>query len=105
MVPFLLQLDWKPNAQFAGILIAHYRNQYAEQGIDLKILPWQAYLNQVDVLKQEGNYIVSTEDNLLIRGRASGQPVRAIATMMQYSGLGWIALKGYRYKAGQIRMV
>jgi NitT/TauT family transport system substrate-binding protein len=93
MVPFLLQLDWKPNAQFAGILIAHYLGHYAEQGIDLKILPWKPYLNQVDVLQQDGNYIVSTEDNLLIRGRASGQLVRAIATMMQYSGLGWIALK------------
>jgi ABC-type nitrate/sulfonate/bicarbonate transport system substrate-binding protein len=92
MIPISLQLDWKPNAQFAGILVAHHLNQYAEQGIDLEIRPWRPYLNQVDVLQEEGNVIVSTEDNLLIRGRAAGQPVRAIATMMQYSGLSWMTL-------------
>ncbi|MBD3885393.1 ABC transporter substrate-binding protein [Phormidium tenue FACHB-886] len=93
MVSLSLQLDWKPNAQFAGILIAHHLNRYADQGIDLDIHPWQPYLNQVDILQQDGNYLVSTEDNLLIRGRVAGQPVKAIATMMQYSGLGWMALK------------
>jgi len=93
MFPIQLQLDWKANAQFAGILMAHYLGWYTKCGIDLAIIPWQAYLNQVDVLKHNGNVIVSTEDNLLIRGHAAGQSVKAIAAMMQYSGIGWMALQ------------
>jgi ABC-type nitrate/sulfonate/bicarbonate transport system substrate-binding protein len=92
MLPIQLQLDWKPNAQFAGILVAHHFKWYEQQGIDLQIRPWEPYLNQVDVLKESGNVIISTEDNLLIRGRENGQPIKAIATMMQYSGIGWITL-------------
>lgn len=30
---------------------------------------------------------------LLIRARAAGEPVKAIGTMMQFSGIGWMALK------------
>lgn len=93
MLPIKLQLDWKPNAQFAGILVAHHFKWYEQQEIDLQIMPWVPYLNQVDTLKEEENVIISTEDNLLIRGRANGQKVKAIATMMQYSGIGWITLK------------
>jgi ABC-type nitrate/sulfonate/bicarbonate transport system substrate-binding protein len=37
--------------------------------------------------------IVSTEDNLLIRGVDRSIPIKAVGSMMQYSGLGWIALK------------
>ena len=92
MLPIKLQLDWKPNAQFAGILVAHHLKWYEAQGIDLQICPWAPYLNQVDVLKENENVIVSTEDNLLIRGRENGQAIKAIATMMQYSGIGWITL-------------
>ncbi|MEO1348927.1 MAG: ABC transporter substrate-binding protein [Cyanobacteria bacterium J06635_15] len=93
MEKFKLQLDWKPNAQFAGVLIAHHFKWYQQAGIDLDIIPWRPYLNQVEVLKSDENMLISTEDNLLIRGRASGQPIKAIATMMQYSGLGWMSLK------------
>lgn len=91
MVNLRLQLDWKPNAQFAGILIAHQLNWYREAEIDLDIIPWRPYLNQVDVLTGD-DMIISTEDNLLIRGRASGQPIKAVAAMMQYSGIGWMSL-------------
>lgn len=93
MIPLSLQLDWKPNAQFAGILLAHYQGKYRQAGIDLTILPWQSHTNPVDALRRADNMIVSTEDNLLIRARAAGEPVKAIGTMMQFSGIGWMALK------------
>lgn len=93
MTPIKLQLDWKPNAQFAGILLAHYQGLYEQAGIDLDILPWQSHTNPMDALRSEANVIVSTEDNLLIRARAAGEPVKAIGTMMQFSGIGWMVLK------------
>lgn len=93
MIDFYLQLDWLPNAQFAGILYAHYLGWYEEVGINLKIIPWEAHTNQMDMLQSNENYLVSTEDNLLIRARVDGYPVKAISTMMQYSGIGWMSLK------------
>ncbi|MFN8456866.1 MAG: ABC transporter substrate-binding protein [Anaerolineae bacterium] len=88
-----LQLDWKPNAQFAGILLAHHLGWYQEAGIDLTIIPWQSHTNPVAALGASDNVIASTEDNLLIRARAAGQAVKAIGVMMQYSAIGWMALK------------
>lgn len=93
MIDFKLQLDWLPNAQFAGILLAHSKGWYEEAGINLKIIPWEAHTNQMDMLQSNENYIVSTEDNLLIRARVDGFPVKAISTMMQHSGIGWMSLK------------
>lgn len=93
MIDFKLQLDWLPNAQFAGILNAHYLGWYEEVGINLEIIPWEAHTNQMDMLHSNENYLVSTEDNLLIRARVEGYPVKAISTMMQYSGIGWMTLK------------
>jgi ABC-type nitrate/sulfonate/bicarbonate transport system substrate-binding protein len=40
-----LQLDWKPNAQFAGILWAHQKGWYREVGIDLQIRSWQRFVD------------------------------------------------------------
>ena len=90
--PLKIQLDWLPNAQFAGILYAHYHGRYTQAGIDLTILPWEACTNPMDSLEKEENFVVSTENNLLVGARAQGKPVKAIGTMMQYSGIGWMSL-------------
>lgn len=93
MIAIKLQLDWKPNAQFAGILLAHHLGWYREAGIELEIVPWQSHTNPVAALESPENMIVSTEDNLLIRARAAGRPVKAIGVMMQFSAIGWMVLK------------
>lgn len=87
-----LQLDWLSNAQFAGILYAQSEGWYRQAGIDLTILDWTPYTNQVDALASDRTLLVSTEDNLLIRARSKGAPVKAIGVMMQFSGIGWMAL-------------
>lgn len=93
MTTLHLQLDWKPNAQFAGILWAHRQGWYEQAGLDLQIRPWQPFVDPVSALDEPENLIVSTEDNLLIRGVDRGMSIKAIGSMMQYSGLGWMALK------------
>ncbi|GAB4213468.1 MAG: ABC transporter substrate-binding protein [Synechococcales cyanobacterium] len=87
-----LQLDWKPGAQFAGLLLAHHLGWYELAGIDLRIHPWEPFLDPVSALTRSGHWVVITEDNLLLRAVDRGDPYRAIGTMMQYSGLGWITL-------------
>ena len=99
MTVIKLQLDWKPNAQFAGILLAHHLGWYARAGIELVIIPGQMSRNPVDALDNPENVIVSADDNLLIRARAAGQPVKAIAAMLQFSAFGWMALKESGIKA------
>ena len=93
MVQIKLQLDWKPNAQFAGVLYAHYHGLYKQNDIDLEIIPWNDYTDTIDVLDNEGLVVASAEDNLIIKARAKGKPIIAIGTMMQYSGIGWMSLK------------
>lgn len=92
MFSLALQLDWLPNAQFAGILYAQREGWYRQTGIDLTILPWAPYTNQVDALASDQNLVISTEDNLLIRACSQGAPIKAIGVMMQFSGIGWMAL-------------
>ena len=92
-LPIVLQLDWKPNVQFAGILWAKSHGWYDNAGIDLTIRPWRPHYNQMDALDEPGNVIVSTEDNLLIQACAAGKHVKAIGTMVQFSGIGWMALR------------
>ncbi len=92
MFPIELQLDWQPNAQFAGILYAQNEGWYRKAGIELTILNWEPHTNQVDALAGDRHIVVSTEDNLLIRARGDGAPVKAIGVMMQFSGIGWMAL-------------
>lgn len=93
MLPLTLQLDWKPNAQFAGILLAYHLGWYEQAGINLVIVPGPLPADPLDALKTSEKVIVCADDNLIIQARAAGQPVKAIAAMLQYSALGWMALK------------
>lgn len=97
MEHYRLQLDWQPNAQFAGVIVAQELGWYRDAGIDLTISPWQPHTNQMDALDHDGvdgaNILVSTEDNLHIIARAQGKPVVGLGAMIQYSGIGWMTLE------------
>lgn len=97
MEHYRLQLDWQPNAQFAGVIVAQELGWYRDAGIDLTISPWQPHTNQMDALDEDGvddaNILVSTEDNLHIIARAHGKPVVGLGAMIQYSGIGWMTLE------------
>ena len=92
-VKLRFQLDWKPNAQFAGVLLAHHWGWYARSDIDLDLLPWQPSTNPMEALESDENMLCSTEDNLHLIARAQGKSVKAIGAMMQFSGIGWMSLK------------
>ncbi len=92
MITLKLQLDWKPNAQFAGILLAHYLGRYQQAGINLVITPGPLPASPLRGLESAENVIICADDNLIIQARAAGQPVKAVAAMLQYSALGWMAL-------------
>ena len=80
-----LALDWTPNTNHTGIYVALEKGWYAQEGINLKILPYSANVSP-DVLVSSGKAdvgISSTEG--IVADAATGQPVVSIAAIIQHN--------------------
>jgi NitT/TauT family transport system substrate-binding protein len=93
LVPVTLQLDWKPNVQFAGPLLAKERGWYREAGLDVTILPIPKDEAVVSNVVSHANWIGSAESGVLLGARARGQPVRVVGTMLQGTPMCLMSLK------------
>jgi NitT/TauT family transport system substrate-binding protein len=92
--PMSFQLDWKANAQFAGVFLAHHAGDLAAAGVDLDIRPWADGVNAVmDVAEGRADFACA-EQNLIIAAQAEGAPIKAVATMFQASPYGLMAPVG-----------
>jgi ABC-type nitrate/sulfonate/bicarbonate transport system substrate-binding protein len=89
-----VQLDWLANAQFAGMLVAKEKGWYAEQGLDVTIVPVnQTTLDTVDPVVK-GRHVIGCADGMvLLRALRAGQPIAAFATTLQASPLGIVTLR------------
>lgn len=85
LAPLTMQLDWKPNVQFAGILVALDRGFYREAGIDLTLKPVDPGMQVVESVVSGTNWIGCSESGVLLGARAHGAPIKAIGTMLQGS--------------------
>ncbi len=95
-IPLTVQLDWIPNVQFAGVLVAREKGWYREAGLDVSVrqLDVQAMSSSVGPVL-EGPAAIGIADGLvLLNARADHKPVKAFATMLQASPLCILALKG-----------
>jgi ABC-type nitrate/sulfonate/bicarbonate transport system substrate-binding protein len=86
--PLAFQLDWKFNAQFAGLFMAQHAGDYAAAGLDVAIREWTDGVNVVDSVATGAADLGCAEQNLIIAAQAAGAPVRAVATMFQASPYG-----------------
>ncbi len=80
-----LALDWTPNTNHTGIYVALEKGWYADEGINLKILPYSANVSP-DVLVSSGKAdvgISATEG--IVADAAVGQPVVSIAAIIQHN--------------------
>ena len=82
-VAVTFQLDWKPTAQFAGLLLARERGWYREAGIELTLRPIPKDEGVVSNVVHHPRWIGSSESGVLLQARSSGMPIRAIGTMLQ----------------------
>lgn len=82
------QLDWKFNAQFAGLFVAQGTGLYAKAGIAPTLLPWEDNVDVVSDVAAGKVEFGCAEQNLIIAAQARGAPVRAVATMFQASPYG-----------------
>jgi NitT/TauT family transport system substrate-binding protein len=96
--PLHVQLDWKPTAQFAGILVAKQKGFYAKEGLDVTIVRGDGDTPSVELVAQHANdatgWVGITEADLLLAGCAKGLPLKAFATMMQTTPFALLTLKG-----------
>ena len=92
--PLTVQLDWIANAQFAGMLVAKQMGFYAEEGLDVTIVPVdQSTLDTVGPVVKGHNMIGCADGMVLLRARQAQQPIQAFATTLQASPLGIITLR------------
>lgn len=97
--PLTVQLDWKPTAQFAGILVAKQQGFYSAEGLDVTIRPddgtGSTSVAKVSAHANDANgWVGITEADLLLSERAKGAPVKAFATMLQTTPFALLTLEG-----------
>lgn len=97
-VPVTFQLDWKPNAQFAGILLAKDRGWYREAGIDLSVRPIPPDESVVRSVVTNRLWLGCAESGVLLPARARGEPIRVVGTMLQGSPMCLISLRPARLR-------
>lgn len=86
-----LQLRWKHQFQFAGYYVAKEYGYYREAGIEVDIIqngPAQRYNAIQRVLEGEADFGVSNSGLIVAYGQ--GEPVVALASIMQHSPATWI---------------
>ncbi|MEL6327566.1 MAG: ABC transporter substrate-binding protein [Cyanobacteria bacterium J06626_23] len=91
-MPLTMQLDWKFNVQFAGLLLADYEQMYRDRGLAVTLKPWESGMVVPDEVVANPMTLGCAEQNLILSAQAEGAPIRAIATMFQASPLGLMTL-------------
>ena len=87
----VLQLKWKHQFQFAGYYAALERGYYREAGFDVELRESSGEDTIATVLRGAADYGVATSELALRRGQ--GEPVVALATILQHSALA-LAVRG-----------
>jgi NitT/TauT family transport system substrate-binding protein len=87
-----MQLDWKFNVQFAGLLMADHLGLYQKRGLNVVIQPWKDDMVVPDEVAANPMMIGCSEQNLILDAQAKGVPLKAVATMMQASPYALMAM-------------
>lgn len=88
----VMQLDWKYNAQFAGVLLADYYNLYDKSGLEVEIRPAKPGIMVIDKVAKNPWIIGCGEQDMILNAQIAGKPIKAIATMFQNSPLGLMSM-------------
>eukprot|EP00977_Amphora_coffeiformis_P028435 scaffold35154_cov199-Amphora_coffeaeformis.AAC.1 len=91
LVDMSFQLDWRFNAQFAGIFMADYSGGLTDAGVNLTVRQWEDGVNAIQEVAEGRADFACAEQNLIIAAQAAGAPVKAVATMFQFSPYGLMA--------------
>jgi ABC-type nitrate/sulfonate/bicarbonate transport system substrate-binding protein len=86
-------LDWTPNTNHTGIYVAQQNGWYAEEGIDLQILPYSD-ANTPDTLVATGqaDFGISFTE-AVVTDRINSLPVKSVAAVLQTNTSALVTLK------------
>lgn len=88
-----IQLKWVPQAQFAGIFVAKEKGFYAEEGLDVEIIPGGPdVVIEQQVVNGAADIGVTSFDSLLVN-RDNGLPLVSVAQILQQSSYRFVASK------------
>ncbi|MEO1592265.1 MAG: ABC transporter substrate-binding protein [Cyanobacteria bacterium J06632_22] len=87
-----MQLDWKFNVQFAGLLLSDGMGLYEDAALSVELLPWESGIVVPEVVAANPQVMGCAEQNLILAAQAAGAPIKAVATMFQASPLALMTL-------------
>lgn len=87
-----MQLDWRLNAQFAGLCVAEAHGEYRHQGLAVTLNPAPPDMDVIKTVVSQPNTLGCAEESLILTAQAQGVEVVAIATMLQASPLSLMSL-------------
>ena len=79
------RLQWTPQAQFAGYLVAKELGYYAQEGLDVEIRPAGPDLKPQNTVAVGSDDIAVGVSNLIVASRSSDVPLKIIAQLFQDS--------------------
>ena len=85
--PLTMQLDWRLNAQFAGLCVAKSHGDYQRQGLAVTLTPALPHMDVVQTVVSQPHTLGCAEESLILTAQAKGIEIVAIATMLQVSPL------------------
>jgi len=83
LTPMTLQLNWNPNAEHAPYFLGRKLGYYAEEGIELEILPGTGSGNAVTLVGTGDSPFGVAIADALVLGRAQGVPALSTAVLLQ----------------------
>lgn len=88
-----VQLSWIPDAQFAGYLIARDKGFYAQENLDVTLLPGGPNVNAVQQVVTGAADMTINKVSELFAARDKGLPIKSIAQFDQRSSFPLVAFK------------
>ena len=84
--PFTLQIKWLPQAQFAGYYVAQANGFYAQEGLDVTILPGGPDVDPLDALRNGSADVAIDWLPPVLHASERGASLINIAQIFQFSG-------------------
>lgn len=81
--PIRLALDWAPNTNHAGVLVAHQRGHFAEAGVDAQFVPAERDWGLIEIMLAGEAELGFAFEGTVIERRALGEPFVAVAALGQ----------------------
>ena len=95
LTPTAIQLNWKFQFEFAAPIMALEKGYYRDAGFDVQLLEGGPAINPVAPVAQ-GRVAFGIAGSSLVVDRARGEPVVALAALMQHSAVALLARKASR---------